>query len=98
MTVVYPFHTFMHKPCNTANILTLNQISQTRHGHNVLQVVVEQSKRINTVQLALLLSLGIGMSSTLCWLSIYMLQRVAVHRHSLFSLFTVRSCYQTLIQ
>jgi hypothetical protein len=29
MTVVYPFHAFMHKPCNTANILTLHQISQT---------------------------------------------------------------------
>jgi hypothetical protein len=32
MTVVYPFHAFMHKPYNTANILTLHQISQTRHG------------------------------------------------------------------
>jgi hypothetical protein len=29
MTVVYPFHAFMHKPCDTANILTLHQISQT---------------------------------------------------------------------
>jgi hypothetical protein len=27
MTVVDPFHAFMHKPCNTANILTLYQIS-----------------------------------------------------------------------
>jgi hypothetical protein len=29
MTVVYPFHAFMHKPCKTANILTLHRISQT---------------------------------------------------------------------
>jgi hypothetical protein len=29
MTVVYPFHAFMHKPGNTANILTLHQTSQT---------------------------------------------------------------------
>jgi hypothetical protein len=32
MTGVYPFHAFMHKPCNTANILTLRQISQAGHG------------------------------------------------------------------
>jgi hypothetical protein len=32
MTTVYPFHAFMHKPCNTANILTLHQISQAQHG------------------------------------------------------------------
>jgi hypothetical protein len=25
MTVDYPFHAFMYKPCNTANILTLHQ-------------------------------------------------------------------------
>jgi hypothetical protein len=27
MTVVYPYHALMHKPCNTANILTRHQIS-----------------------------------------------------------------------
>jgi hypothetical protein len=27
MTVVYPLLAFMHKPCNTANILTLHRIS-----------------------------------------------------------------------
>jgi hypothetical protein len=27
MTVVYPFHAFMYKPCNTANILTLHKIA-----------------------------------------------------------------------
>jgi hypothetical protein len=29
MTVVHPFHAFMHKSCNTASILTLHQNSQT---------------------------------------------------------------------
>jgi hypothetical protein len=34
MTVVYPFHATMHKPCNTANILTLHQISQFDMGRS----------------------------------------------------------------